>query len=407
LIAVITVIRRFRELRGVMYAPYLLVLCAFGYGYAIGVINAGFVPASYALVTWLAPAMFGLHVALSWRIYADLSRTVRRTFVWALPILAAYGIYQFVRLPAWDATWMINADMKSIGSPRPFLVRVFGTLNTPGPYGAFLAAGALTLLPTTGRLRFISIGLSMVSMLLARTRSIWIAFIIGLFVQQIGQPLKRLPKRTITLILVALLALPIASLPQFSAIIGPRLQSLNNLSEDNSFVKRYNFSQEAASNIVATAEGFGLGTTGGAVKLGGGGGVRSLDNGFLEVFYIYGWPGGAVFFVGIAGLMIQSVRFRETKSDTFANASRATMVALMSVLPIGDVFTGPTGTLLWMSVGFGMAGHAFHLTTGQALRSQYWRSVAAARLASPSPAAASAAAASVVAAGIVAPPARA
>lgn len=390
LLSIFTILRRLGELRGVLYAPYLLVLLAFAYGYSVGIINAGLVPATYALVTWLAPALFGLHVALSWRQYPQLGAAVRQTFVWAVPILAAYGIYQFVRLPIWDATWMVNADMKSIGAPRPFLVRVFGTLNTPGPFAAFLCAGSLMLLPSKGKLRFLSVAVAMVSLLLARTRAVWVAFLIGLVMQQIGQPLKKMPKYVITLFAVAIVAIPVATMPQFSAMIGPRLQSFANLSEDNSFVKRYNFGEQAATSIVETAEGQGLGMTGGAIKLRGMQGVRSLDNGFLEVFFIYGWPGGGLFFLGIAGLMLQSLRFRETRSDPFANATRATAIALVSILPIGDVFTGPTGTLLWMSVGFGIAGHAYHLTTGRALRSQAWRAAVlaqqAAAAAAPPPA---------------------
>src|SRR5581483_11285199 len=196
----------------------------------------------------------------------------------------------------------------------------------------------------------------------------WAAFVIGLVVQQIGQPLRHLPRYVVTLVAVALIAVPIARMPQFSALITPRLRSLANLSQDNSFIKRYNFSQSAATSIVETAEGNGLGTTGGAIKLRGGA-VRSLDNGFLEVFFIFGWPGGTLFFLGIFGLVLQSARFRETRADPFANAVRAISVALVSMLPIGDVFTGSTGILLWMCGGFGIAGHAYHLTTGLALRS--------------------------------------
>lgn len=369
LISAFTVLSRLSELRGILYAPFLLVFLAFAYGFSVGVINAGVIPATYALLTWLAPALFGLYVAIHWRRYPEFAATVRKTFLWALPILAAYGVYQFVRMPRWDAQWMINADLKSIGEPRPFLARVFGTLNTPGPYGAFLCAGSLMLLAHRGRLRFVGIGIAIVSLLLTRTRAAWAAFIIGLLVQQVGQPLRHLPRYIVTLVAVGLIAIPIARMPQFSALIAPRLKSLTNLSQDNSFIKRYNFSQSAATSIVETAEGNGLGTTGGAIKLRGGGGVRSLDNGFLEVFFIFGWPGGTLFFLGVLGLVLQSARFRETRADPFANAVRAISVALVSMLPIGDVFTGSTGVLLWMCGGFGIAGHAYHLTTGLALRS--------------------------------------
>ena len=367
------VLRRIGELRGSLYAPFLLVFLALGYGYSIGGIKTGMLPATYALTTWLAPALFGLHIAINWRRYPEFSDAVRKTFKWALPLLAAYGVYQFVRMPRWDAMWMINADMQSIGAPRPFLARVFGTLNAPGPFGAFMCTGALILLPTKGRLKFISIGVAMIALLLARTRAAWVAFVIGLLVQQIGQPLKKLPRYAITLIAVTIVALPIVNMPQFSALIMPRLLSFTKLSEDNSFIKRYNFTKQAASGIVETAEGNGLGTTGGASKLRGAGAATSFDNGVLEIFFIFGWPGGGLFYLGLAGLMLQAVRFRETRGDPFANAVRASSVALISMIPIGDVFTGATGTMLWMSFGFGIAGHAYHLTTGQALRSQAMR----------------------------------
>ncbi len=368
--ALLPLLRHTRELRGVLYAPYLLVFAAFAYGYTVGVINAGFFPASYALLTWLAPAVFGLHLAVSWRRYPELALSIRRLFAVALPLLAAYGVYQFVKLPAWDAKWMRDADMRSLGAPLPFLVRVFGTLNTPGPFAAFLLTGVLMLLPAKGWSRYPAIATALVALLLTRTRAAWVAFIIGLVISQLSQPIMRLPKRTITLLVVALLALPLASTPQFRDTILPRLTTLTNLRSDNSFIKRVQFSTQTASNIVETAEGSGLGMTGGAIKLRDGQGVRSLDNGFLEVFYIFGWPGGALFFLGIAGLLLQSMRFFEARRDPFANAARAAAVALVSILPIGDVFTGPTGMLLWSMAGLGIAAHAYHLTTGAALRSR-------------------------------------
>ncbi len=384
LFSVVVILRHTRELRGILYAPYLLVLAALAYGYAVGIISAGTIPATYALITWLAPVLFGIHLAVSWRRYPELAGSLRRTFSIALPLLAAYGLYQFVRLPSWDAEWMRNADLRSIGNPLPFLVRIFGTLNTPGPYAAFLVAGLLMLLLGKGRLRYISTALALVALLLTRTRAAWAAFMIGLVVQYLSQPIVRLPKRTVTLIVVSLLALPIAAIPKFRNMIVPRLSTLTSLREDNSFVKRVQFSTATANGIVDAAAGSGLGTTGGAIKLRGMQGVRSLDNGFLEVFYIYGWPGGALLFLGIGGLLLQAFRFLEARRDPFANSVRATAVALISILPIGDVFTGPTGTLLWSMVGLGIAAHAYHLTTGLALRSR--AAAAQMRKAAPAPA---------------------
>jgi hypothetical protein len=315
--------------------------------------------------------MFGVHLALSWRHYVELSASIRRTFSVALPILALYGIYQFVRIPAWDAAWMISADLKSIGSPLPFLVRVFGTLNTPGPYAAFLLAGMLMVLGGKGFIRYPGIAVALVALLLARTRAVWVAFLIGLVVQQLSQPVIRLPRRIVTLVIVSILAAPLTQIPSFRRTIMNRMSTLSSISTDNSFIKRVQFSQQNADEIVQTAEGNGLGTTGGAIKLATEQvGVRSLDNGFLELYYLFGWPGGTMFLLGIAALLFQTFRFAEARRDPFASAVRATAFALVSILPIGDVFTGSTGTLLWATMGLGIAAHAYHLTTGLALRSR-------------------------------------
>jgi hypothetical protein len=369
-LAILVIGRHARELKGVLFAPYLLVLVALAYGYAVGVINAGSIPATYALLTWIAPLVFGIHLAVSWRRYAEIRSAVTATFRWAVPALSLYGIWQFVRLPAWDAAWMRWSDLHSIGSPLPYFVRVFGTLNTPGPFASVIAAGALLLLTQRGSWRYLSIAAALVALLLTRTRAVWVAFVIGIVVEQVTQPVARLPKRTATLVAVVLLALPLLAIPKFRAQIVPRLSTLSNISSDNSFLKRVQLSEQTASDVVETAEGNGLGLTGGATKLRPGQGVRSLDNGFLEVFFIFGWPGGTMLLLGLAAMVLQSFRFFEARRDPFANSLRATAIALLSILPIGDVFTGSTGALLWSMIGLGIAGHAYHLRTGLALRSR-------------------------------------
>jgi hypothetical protein len=370
-LSVLTLARGARELRGRLFAPYLLILVALAYGFSVGVIGVGLFPATYALLTWLAPLVFGLHLALSWRHYPELDAAIGKTFAVALPLLAAYGVYQFVHILPWDAQWMINADLKSIGTPLPFLVRTFGTLNTPGPYAAFLLAGILMMLTRKGFIRFPGIAMAFVALLLTRTRAAWAAFLLGLVIQQLSQPVIRLPRRLVTLAIVALLAAPMTQIPAFRATIMNRMSTLKSISSDNSFVKRVQFSEAAADGIVETAAGNGLGSTGGAIKLTKSGvGVRSLDNGFLELFYVFGWPGGTLFVLGVLALLYQSFGFAEARRDPFAGAVRASGIALVAIVPIGDVFSGSTGALLWAMMGLSIAAHAYHLTTGLALRSR-------------------------------------
>ncbi len=376
-LALITVARYTRDLRGRLYAPFVLVLLALGYAYSVGLVNGGLVPSSYALLTWIAPLGFGVSLGLRWRQYPEIAEVVRKIFVWFLPFMALYGIYQFVFLPSWDRMWLINAQMKSLGIPFPFLIRVFGTLNTPGPYAGFLLVGCILGIQGKGFLRYPAIALSLVALLITRTRAAWVAFVIGLVMQGLSQPVLRLPKRTLTILIVSLLALPLANSTQFKSSILPRISTLNNISDDASFVKRLDFSESAAATVVNDAEGVGLGNTGGAIKLRSTGGVRSLDNGFLEVFFIFGWVGGTTFFLGLGGLLLQSLRFAEARRDPFAGSVRACAVALVSILPIGEVFTGSSGVLLWSMIGIGLAAHAYHQTTGLALRSRAWEAARA------------------------------
>jgi len=265
LLSVMTLLRYTKDLRGSLYAPFLFVLAAIAYGYSIGLVNGGLVPASYSLLTWIAPVAFGVHLGIRWRSYEKVAAAVSRVFDFALPILAAYGIYQFIKLPAWDATWMRNAQMRSIGVPLPYLLRVFGTMNTPGPYASFLCCGILMALRHKGFWRYPGIALAMVSILLTSTRAAWIAFILGFIVQQLSQPVLKVPKKTIAIIVVALLALPLASASKFKDSILPRLSTLQDIEKDRSFNKRIAFTSSAATTIVESAEGAGLGNTGGAV----------------------------------------------------------------------------------------------------------------------------------------------
>lgn len=379
-IAILTLARYSRDLRGRLYAPFLLIIAALIYAYSVGLVNGGLRPATYALVTWLAPLAFGLHLGVRWRQYPEYVQAIRSLFARFLPFMALYGIYQFVFLPPWDRAWLMASQMRSLGIPLPFLIRVFGTLNTPGPYAAFLMVGCILGIQGKGFLRYPAIALSFVSLLITRTRAVWIAFIIGLVAQALSQPVLRLPRRSLTILVVTLLALPLAGSDQFKKTILPRLGTLKSIESDASFNKRLDFSESAASTVVGQAEGVGLGSTGGAVALRTTtGGVRSLDNGLLEVFFIFGWVGGTLFFLGLAGLLIQSLRFAEASRDPFAGGARACALALVSILPVGEVFTGSSGTLLWSMVGLGLGAHAFHLTTGLALRSRAWEAAMRAR----------------------------
>ncbi|MBK7907012.1 MAG: O-antigen ligase family protein [Gemmatimonadetes bacterium] len=363
-VAILTVIRFFRELRGVLFAPALLVIAAVTYGFLVGALRNGLLPAFYAYLTWLSPALVGLHTALHWRRYPDMKRAFVRTLAWGIAPAALYGVVQFVVMPPWDRIWMIGTDLQSIGRPEPFSVRVFGSMTMPGTFAVVMEVGMLLLLSAEVRGRLPSLVLGFIGLLLSRIRTAWLGFVFGLGLQFVTQPARKLPRNWITLVVVGLLALPVITIPRIREGITSRLSSITSGGDDSSFRQRVMTARAGYALVLEYAEGAGLGATGSAVTARSGGGIRNFENGLLEVFYLFGWPGGLMFFLGVFGIVVQGMRLADAQFDPFANAVRSGAAALLASLLISEIFTGAPGTLFWVLIGFGVSAHAHNLASG-------------------------------------------
>lgn len=371
MVSMLTLFYRSRELRGSLLSPFVFSLSGVIYAYLIGILKVGAFPATYALITWLGPISLSMHLILNWRIFPALRNSFLTTMQWCTPILAGYAIYQVVRMPAWDRFWLESAEVYSIGLPVPFGFRAFGTMNSPGPFSVAVLIGMLFMLGSARRGMTLTLGLGLVGILLTRTRSAWVALLIGVLVVQFMGPVRRIVRNWAILFMMLLLALPVLSLNAFRESISSRFASFANLDEDSSVKQRLLLSNLATQAIGARAEGEGLGATGGGTKLGTATGRQaSIDNGFLEIFYVLGWPGGSLIMVGLIGQLLTLARFRDSRYDAFANSARACVWALLSVLLIGDIFSGSVGAMFWGAYGFACCAHAYNYATGKGLRSR-------------------------------------
>jgi hypothetical protein len=372
MIAALTMLYRARELRGTLMYPFVLAMVGVIYAYFIGILKNGMFPATYAVLTWLGPISFSVHLILNWRQFPVMRKAFLDFLQWAVPIMGAYGIYQVARLPAWDQAWMEAANVLSIGLPVPFGFRAFGTMNSPGPYAVVLMMGIIFLLGTARRGMVVSLTLSIVALLLTRTRASWVALAVGVTIVQLMGPLRRMTRNWFFLLLMIAVAAPVLSLDVFRESITKRIFSLSALEDDSSVRQRMLLSNLATQAIGARAEGEGLGATGGGTKLANSGVERqaSIDNGFLEIFYVLGWPGGCMMIMGLIGMLLTLARFRDSREDAFANSARAVVWSLLSVLMIGDIFSGATGAMFWGAYGFACSAHAYNYATGKGLRSR-------------------------------------
>ena len=190
--------------------------------------------------------------------------------------------------------------------PVPFLIRVFSTLNAPGPFAVFLIFAVLIGLPAPQRWKFLALALGLTALLLTKTRSAWAAFLVGALVLQLRQPLRNLPRQWIALAVVLLLAAPAITHPRVMRAVSGRAASLSKHRGRPQLSRAAGRSRTTScGRLKHNAVGDGLGQLGGAGKLRSRTGRRSrstaLDSGVLEVFSVMGWMGGALFTFALLG----------------------------------------------------------------------------------------------------------
>ena len=360
-VAAITVVRRRMMLRSSAYLPFLVAFVALSYAYFIGVIRQSLISASYDLLTWMAPLLFGLHVALEWRRFPEFRATITSCALWGLLVSATYGLVQWVRPPVWDRVWVVSAEMFSIGAPLPYVIRVFRTLNAPGPFSIMLIFSLLIGLAAPQRWRSVPLALGIVALILTKGRSAWAAFFIGTVVLQIRQPLRALPRQWIVLLGVVLLAAPLLTQPQVLNLISRRAGTVANLQTDRSYKSRIDLTRYALSRMAVNPAGTGLGELGGASKLlSGGKSAVALDSGLLEVYSIMGWIGGTLFMMALFAVTLSVIRARGNRNQAVAGAVSAVLALIVTAL-FGNVFNSASGFYFWTAVGFATSGRTYTL----------------------------------------------
>lgn len=359
-LAVFTVIMRRRMLRSGSYVPFLVAGAALTYAYLIGVIRQSATAATYDLLTWTVPLLFGLHVALDWRRFPALRGTLASCVLWGLVVTSVYGIWQFVEPQLWDRAWVVGAEMQSVGAPLPFMIRVFSTLNSPGPFSIMLVFSLLLGLAATQRWRALALALGLVALILSRGRSAWGALVLGGLVLQLRQPLRSLPRQWVALLAVLLIAAPVITQPRVMSVLTRRAATLRNVEQDHSFQNRVSFTKYAFSAMSTNPAGSGLGSLGGAGKLVSGGKAGfALDSGPLEVYGVMGWIGGTLFMLALAAIILPIVRARKARYDPTTSAAVAAVVALLATSLFGNIFNAVSGYFFWTAVGIATAGRTF------------------------------------------------
>ena len=370
LVAVPGLLRHIGGLATTHLVAFGLTVSGIAYAYVIGAGQVGSAPATFALLTWIVPVLFGFALAANWRQYELWRAATIASFRLGIVLTSIYGIIQFVFLPSWDAYWMQNADMASIGLPLPFAVRVFSTFNAPGVFAIFLMTGLLIGFShrTKGRDVWV-LPAVWLGFLLSQVRSAWLGYGVGLILMMVRMPLGRNLKLLAAAVAVIITTLPLLQIDAIERVAVPRIMSLANGQNDHSLKERMllygQFFAVAAGNV----SGSGIGATNVATKLSNNGKINQLgviDSGVLEIMYAFGWPGSFLYVGGLLLAFLSALYGFKTTSDEFGLAARSVIVAIFVQLVFFNVLSGAVGMVFWSFTGLIMAGQRFHKAKAKA-----------------------------------------
>jgi hypothetical protein len=348
--------------------PLLLALAGIGYAFVVGLAANGPAAAAYDLANWVYPLLIGFHIMVLTRRYPECRDTIVNTFIYGMLVMGAYGIVQFVVMPPWDAMWMMGSDMDSQGDPVPFGVRVFSTMNSSGPF-AFAMMGAMVfVMAAKHRVRWVAAALGFFAFALSLVRSTWGGWAIAMLIQ-----LMKSSNRVRIRIIVSALVLVAACVPLLT--VGPvadrmqqRLNTLSNLSNDQSYQARNQFYADFAKTAFTDVTGEGLGATGASTKLSSNNGqlgkYGSFDSGVMNIPFVLGWPGTLLYLSGVLWLIVRAVREAlRMPEDRYATACLSLAISIFAMLVFTNSLVGTGGLLLFSSV-FSLlaAGHWRKLT---------------------------------------------
>ncbi|MFX3641375.1 MAG: O-antigen ligase family protein [Candidatus Pristimantibacillus sp.] len=324
------------------------------YGLAIGFINYG-IAALYEFTNYATGLLLFIYINI-----CDLGNETRERWLRSLSFIgvgiAMYGIYQYFYLPPWDQFWMINSEMLSIGAPEPLSVRVFSTLNSPGPAGVFLTMvlGFMIVQKKWRSFGIIGVLIVLLAVLLTLVRSAWIGLVVMLLAYLYRA--KSIDKIKLFFLFGAGILLYLFILPNLSGAqnITNRMSTFTTMNEDVSFNERLSFSTNIVTTILSNPIGRGLGATGLGTKLySNASSYQSFDNGYLNLFYTFGLIGGLAVIGSLFALLVPLMRERR-KGNDYADLSFAGLGALLFLMLSVNVLTGVSGVILWfiISVGF-------------------------------------------------------
>ncbi|HEY9879571.1 MAG TPA: O-antigen ligase domain-containing protein [Leptolyngbyaceae cyanobacterium] len=340
--------------------PFLLSLMALTYAFLNGLVY-GRLSAQYIVgaFEWFGPLAFGFHLFAQWRDYPKYRKSIFSTFIGGTLVMGSYGIYQYWVVPEWDRFYLSQLGVTSFGAGLPFDVRIWGTSTSPQEFAAILLAGIILIFSGQGIIRFAAAGTGYLGFLLTMARSGWLGWCVSIVMFMPSLKLQLQMRLLTTILVMALVVVPLARMEPFAGVIGERLQSFTEGKDDRSFEDRQEGYQELSK--AATTQFMGLGL-GGSPNINTS--IGGTDSSIFPLLFQLGWFGSLAYVGGIALMLIKAFQIQQLRSDAFGSAARAIALGVFAQFSLNQVFTNVFGFVLWGFLGISLAAGNYHQSSG-------------------------------------------
>ena len=344
IIAVLSLLLRPYVLFSRRLLPFTMFSLVLVLGFLDGGLQNGWVPATYDFITWIAPLGFAIFLLVDVKNFQANRTALMNAMMVGLLGTSLYGLYQFYHLPPWDAYWLKQSQLASAGPAVAEQVRLFGPLNSPGPYGFLLAVTLLFAQLLPGPMKIAASVFGYTALGLSLVRSAWAVWAIGtlfIFVRSRARTQIRMIMLTG---LISVLVWPLVTIGPVSDAITKRIATLSDIQQDGSYRIRQGIFQSFYLTAFSNPIGSGLGINGQSTKLGAQDTSAGGDAGILQIPFEMGWIGSSVL---LWSLILIILRILKSPQDMVSIAAAGGFFAMLLACISNLEFSGVTGMALW------------------------------------------------------------
>jgi putative inorganic carbon (HCO3(-)) transporter len=299
-----------------------------------------------------------------------------RSFAWGAILVSAYGWYQYLVIPPWDAFWLKATNMVGyMGIPEPTKMTVFSTMGERGVVAGYLGYSVVPMIVSPKwrtKLGWLGVLLVFSVILLTLSRGGIIIAVVATAAFLIINQGAKIGQVIVAAIVLAVGAFyGVSKIPNSERIIERYQKSVDDGDKDGSYVGRVAIMEASLGTVLSRPLGYGLGATGLATRINTGdtkGAAKVVDAGYFDILLTYGIPGTVLMLLAVWKIWKQlKLRYKTPIYCTdHVLLARALMLSLLVTCFVGNFLNG--FSVLWLAMGTGLAIRAVGPTAGRGLR---------------------------------------